>query len=413
VPLEIDLADSLFYSSAPEEAYRSLVDTARRAAAAGDRIGELCALLEGGVFKMFVEPEGAVAELDAVVAEALPELEASGDDFALNLAYFARSAVAHNRNQHDEELAAGEQMLFHALRTGRPQVVAWAVTGGGSARFYGSTPLSEFLTWLDEREVQFGLDWRMMGWRASALALQGRFEEARVLGSEYVRAHEERGDFLNLGTILSQGACTVELLAGDPAAAAALGERGCRILEDAGERAWLSTGACNYAQALYELGRLDEAEEWARKGLDLGDSEDVTTQTLARQVQAKVLARRGQHVEAEAVVREALALIERTDGPLFHGDALRSLAEVLELAGHLDEAAEALRDALALYERKGATALVDRTRQRLAALEPAAWRQSAQRPTISTRWSVATKPCCFAAAATQPSRPHSFTSTTL
>jgi class 3 adenylate cyclase/tetratricopeptide (TPR) repeat protein len=371
VPLEIDFADSLFFSGSPEEAYRSLVSAAERAAVAGDRTGELCARLEAGIVKVFVEPEGAVAELDGVITEALPELEAAGDDYALYLVHFARAVVAHNRNQHDEERAEHEQVMFHAERTGLPHVLAGRLLTAGSARFYGSTPLPELLTWLDERETRFGTDWRTMGWRAAVSALQGRFEEARLLQSEFHRAHEERGDLLKLGTSLSQGALRIELLAGDPAAAAALGERGCRILEDAGERAWLSTGACYYAQALYELGRLDEAESWALKGSELGGSEDVTTQTVARQVQAKVLARRGEHGKAETMAREALALVEVTDGLLSRGDALADLGEVLELGGRTDEAAEALREALALYERKGATALVAKTRERLAALDPA------------------------------------------
>jgi len=43
---------------------------------------------------------------------------------------------------------------------------------------------------------------------------------------------------------------------------------------------------------------------------------------------------------------------------------------------------------------------------------PYSWRQSEQIPLISTRWSVATKPCFCAAADTHSSRPHSWTSTT-
>jgi class 3 adenylate cyclase/tetratricopeptide (TPR) repeat protein len=371
VPLEIDRADCLFFTGSLEDAYRSLTDTARRAAAGGDRIGELCARLQGGVYKLYVQPEGAVAELDGLVAEALPELEAAGADYGLNLAHFARSQVAHSRSRGDEEREAQERVLFHAQRTGLPHLVAWAVTGGGAARLYGSTPLPEILAWVDEREAQFGPDWRMTGLRAMVAALQGRFEEARPLQAEFHRGHEERGDLLNLGSNLSQNAVTLELLAGDPAAAAASAERGCRILEEAGERAWLSTGACYYAQALYELGRLDEAEAWAQKGLDLGGSEDVITQTLARQAQAKVLARRGEHAEAETVARDALVRIEETDGLIFRGDALRDLAEVLELAGRREEAAAALREAVILYEQKGATALVAKSRERLAALEPA------------------------------------------
>jgi len=371
VPLEIDFAWTLFASGRPEEAHKALGTSAERAEAAGDRTGELCARLEASAFKLYVEPQDAAAELDAVIAEALPEIEAGADDYALHILYFARSQAAHLRSQSDLELVALEHVMFHAQRTEMPHLVAWFVTGGVAARFYGSTPLPEMLAWIDGREAQFGRDWRMMGWRAMASALQGRFEEARLLQAEYHRAYEERGDLLDLGSNLSQNAVALELLAGDPVAAAALAERGCRILEEAGERAWLSTGACYHAQALYELGRLDDAEDWARKGLDLGGNEDVTTQMFARQVQAKVLARRGQHAEGERVAREAVALADGTDGLIFQGDALRDLAEVLELAGRREEATTALREALDRYERKGALAPAERVRERLAALEPA------------------------------------------
>jgi tetratricopeptide (TPR) repeat protein len=202
-------------------------------------------------------------------------------------------------------------------------------------------------------------------------ALLGRFDEARLLQAEFHLAHEERGNLLELGSNLSQNSVALELLAGDPEAAAAFGERGCRILEDAGERAWLSTGACWYALALYELGRFDEAEDWARKGLELGDSEDVITQTLARQALAKVLARRRQHADGESLARHAIALADATDALLVQGDARQDLAEVLELAGRREDATAALREALERYERKGALVQVERVRERLAALEPA------------------------------------------
>src|SRR5262249_25481827 len=159
--------------------------------------------------------------------------------------------------------------------TGLPQVIYWASQSGGAARFFGSTPIADCLAYLDQREVQFGGDWHNAHWRSAALAMLGSFDEARRLNSEYHEGLEERGDILNLGSNRWQARASTELLAGDPAAAAALAERGCRILEEAGERSWLSTGACRYAEALYELGRFDEAEEWARKGSDMGASDDM------------------------------------------------------------------------------------------------------------------------------------------
>ncbi|HJQ51363.1 MAG TPA: adenylate/guanylate cyclase domain-containing protein [Gaiellaceae bacterium] len=369
VRLEIDLANALFSTGAPHEALGSLVATASRAASAGDRIGELCARLWSGTIKLQVEPESTTAEFERLITEAAPELEAA-DDFGLTLLHFARGVVAHFHSRFDEEVAEVEQLRFHAERTELPHVVAWAFAGGNAARFFGSMPLADLLAWIDESEARLP-DWRLLGWRSASYALLGRFEDARRLMSEFQNMLEERGDLLNLGSYLSQNAAVVELVAGDAAAAAALGERGCHILEDAGERGWLSTSACYYAQALYELGRLDEAETWAKKGSALTDTEDVTTQALACQVQAKVLARRGEPDHAAEMAHAAVTLADTAQSLLLQADARTDLAEVLELAGRREEATAALREALERYERKGALAPADRVRERLAALEPA------------------------------------------
>jgi class 3 adenylate cyclase/tetratricopeptide (TPR) repeat protein len=372
VPLEIDLGIATFFYGKLEESHRSLVATAQRAAAAGDRIGELSALLQGATFKLYTEPHGAGPELERLIAETSPELEAAADDFALYALHFARMQLAHLRSRFDEELAATEPMVHYAQRTGQPHLIYWASQSGGAARFFGSTPLADCLAWLDQRRVRVGPDWHDAHWRSAALAMLGRFDEARRLQSEYHDGLEERGDILNLGSNLSQDAASLELLAGDAAAAAALAARGCRILEEAGERAWLSTGACRYASALYELGRLEEAEEWAKKGSEMGASDDMATQVLASQVLAKVLARRGEHTEAERLAREAVAGADSTDSLVAQGDARHDLAEVLELAGRRDDAAAALNEALELCERKGAVVSAQRVRERLAALEPVA-----------------------------------------
>ncbi|HJQ74724.1 MAG TPA: AAA family ATPase [Gaiellaceae bacterium] len=371
VPLEVDLADALFFTGKPEDAYRSLTGAAQRAAAAGDRIGELAAGLEAAAFKIFIDTENAFTELEEAIAEAQPELEAAGDDFALNVFHWARCQVTHGLSRFDDAIADLDAMLYYAKRTGLPHLVGWAIPAGGAARLYGTTTLPDLLAWLDEREAEFGPDWRLSGGRAAVFALSGRFDEARLLQAEFLRAHEERGDTLNLGGQLSQGTVVLELLAGDPAAAAQAAERGCRILEEAGERSWLSTGACWYAEALYQLGRPGEAEEWARKGAELADTDDAATQVLSRKVLAKILARRGEHAQAEDLAREAMALVDATQALVTQADVRVDLAEVLELAGRREEAVPLLNDALERYERKGALAPAERTRARLAALEPA------------------------------------------
>jgi tetratricopeptide (TPR) repeat protein len=166
----------------------------------------------------------------------------------------------------------------------------------------------------------------------------------------------------------------VELLAGDPAAAAEFGAEGCRLLDELGENMLLSTTAGWLAEALYALDRLEEADAWAGRAAELGASDDAITQMLWRQVRSKVLARRGEVDEAERLVREALAVSEKTDFLDAQGDVYADLAEVLLLGGSPEEAGVALRQALERYERKGNIVSTRRTEARLAELEEAASR---------------------------------------
>src|SRR6266540_5681129 len=195
----------------------------------------------------------------------------------------------------------------------------------------------------------------------------GRFDEARAILAEAREVAAERGGGIQLATTTGMFSVDVELLAGDPAAAAELGEEGCRLLDELGEQSQLSTAAGMLAQALYALDRLEEADAWAGRAVELGASDDAFTQMLWRQVRAKVLARRGEHGEAERLAREAVAIGEATDFLNGRGDACADLAEVFELAGQRDEATAALEEALALYERKGNLVMAERTKDRLAA----------------------------------------------
>jgi hypothetical protein len=233
VPLELDLADAIFFSGRPDEGYRTASDAAERAARAGDRIGELSGRLQSGIFNLYIGPDGALAKLESVIAEALPELEAAEDDFALHVVHFARAQVARTLDHNDEEIAATERAMFHSQRTGLPHLVAWLIPAGGAAHFYGSTPVEDLLEWIETRAAEFGPSWRLRHWRADALALLGNFDESRALQTEYREMLEERGNRLALGSHLSQNFAAAELFAGNPAAAA---ERGGRLPDPRGSR---------------------------------------------------------------------------------------------------------------------------------------------------------------------------------
>jgi tetratricopeptide (TPR) repeat protein len=117
------------------------------------------------------------------------------------------------------------------------------------------------------------------------------------------------------------------------------------------------------------LGRYDEAEPFTQLGRELSDDQDLSAQTLWRQVQALVHASRGEHIEAEALARQAVAMMERSDALNFQGDALRDLAEVLQAAGRSNAAAATLAQALERFERKNNLSMTTQVRHRLAELE--------------------------------------------
>jgi tetratricopeptide (TPR) repeat protein len=267
----------------------------------------------------------------------------------------------------DARLEACERAFVHAQQAGLPhQFAGWRA----GARLLGTTPVSELLAWLDEQEARGVRDISLRRRRGAALAMLGRFDEARAILADVRAELAERGGGIPLANTMGQESVDVELLAGDPAAAVELGEEGCRLLDELGDKSLQSTAAGKLAQALYALDRLEEADAWAGRAAELGASDDAITQMLWRQVRAKVLARRGEHADAERLAREAVAIGEDTDMLVAQGDAYADLAEVLSLAGRPQEAAEALEQAFARYERKGNLVMAGRTRERLQELAP-------------------------------------------
>ena len=368
VALESDLVDALFDAGNGAEALRRAGSLAERAAAAGDRVAELCGRIKEGTLRTYLEPEGATEQLAALVERALPVFEAAGDELALYTAYLALGQVANMRAQIDAGLEAYERAAAHAQQAGLPdRLVGWRA----AIRLVGTTPVSELLAWLDEQGERGARNPNLRGHRANALAMLGRFDEARAILAEVRAELAERGGDA-AGDDRPKTSVDVELLAGDPAAAVEFGEEGCRLLDELGEKSILSTAAGKLAQALYALDRLEEADAWAGRAAELGASDDAFTQMLWRQVRAKVLARRGEHAEAERLAREAVAIGEETDLLDAQGDAHADLAEVLSLAGKPDEAAAALEQALERYERKGNLVSTQRAQTRLAELQDAA-----------------------------------------
>ena len=231
--------------------------------------------------------------------------EAAGNDVALYTAYPALGRWRHSRAD-GRSLEAFER----AART-RPAggPAALAVGVAPHLRVFGTTPASEVLAWLDENEPRAGRRPLLRAYRAGALAMLGRFDEARAILAETRAELAERGG----------GSCSRtsppssppgRALAGEPAAAAELGAEGCRLLEQLGEQSFLSTAAGQPRPGALRARPARRGRRLGRPRCGLGASDDAMTQMLWRQVRAKVLARRGELAEAERLAREAVAIGE-------------------------------------------------------------------------------------------------------
>jgi hypothetical protein len=358
IHIELDLAQAL--EADPKQASAIAERAAERAAAAGDSAGAALSRVVSARHRL--EFEDTVDELDALARAALPLLEETDGHSGLVYVWNALSEVAHHRGRWEERSRSLERALHHARSAGRLPTNPLDL---GAAFVLGPEPADRLLRELDQLLPESTHPGRQLI-RARLLAMLDRPGEAQSLALQAnERLRELTGDDGG-----EQHLAEIASLAGDNETAASYLRIRCDWLQAHHRLNNLSTYAPMLGRSLCALGRYDHAEPLAQTGRKLGHEQDLTTQALWRQVQARVLAQRGQHAEAEALAREAVAIIERTDGLNFQGDALCDLAEVLDAADRTDEAAAALNEALEHYERKRNLAMARQVRERLPELQP-------------------------------------------
>jgi class 3 adenylate cyclase/tetratricopeptide (TPR) repeat protein len=367
VRLELDLADA---QPVPRERAAIAERAAERAREAGDRVGEALALVVAAQARLQFADDPTVDELERLARAALPLLEDAEDHAGLARVWDALgNGVANFRARFEERTQASEQALRHLRLAGWHRSGLAALPAG---LLFGPRPADEALRTLDSVLPENPGPGALLA-RARLLAMLARFDEAWALARPAAERARELGGFLPGNLSRGDGDLgEIAALAGDHATAAAHLRRECDRYQRGGDRASLSTLAPQLGRSLCALGCHDEAEPLAQLGRELGGDQDLVTQMLWRQVQARVHAHRGQHAEAERLAREAEAMAERTDALNHQGDALCDLAEVLAAAGRTDEAAAALEQAIDRYERKKNLATLAQVRRQLEALRGAA-----------------------------------------
>jgi tetratricopeptide (TPR) repeat protein len=298
-----------------------------------------------------------------IAEQAIDAFERLHDDAGLARAWSLLGGVHWFASRWGARAEALEQALVHARRAGDRREESVILGGLPLSLSWGVTPIPEAVERCRELLAQAGdnqtIEAKILVVLAELEAGLGNFEEARNLywGSKSIL--EELGLQLLLG-VQTFAAGTIELLAGNPAAAEAELRWGLETLNRIGAQVASSTVAALLGAAVYAQGRYEEADQLTALGEATAPKEDVASQILLRGTRAKVLARKGKVEHAERLARDAVALAADTDALTVHGDALMNLAEVFRLVDKEGEAIPIAEEARVLYEAKGNVVLAAR-----------------------------------------------------
>jgi class 3 adenylate cyclase/tetratricopeptide (TPR) repeat protein len=281
-------------------------------------------------------------------------------------------ALAHGAaGRYGDSAEVSSRAIEYATLAGDERQRSKAACHYAQVATYGPTPVADALRRCEEQLEQTNGDRRtegiVTGLLARLHAMQGNFDHARLLYTRGRAVLQDMGRSVAAAST-SMDSCSVEMLAGDPAAAERELRRDYNELEEMGEKVLRSTIAGELARAVYARGGYDEAHRLTVSAEGLAADEDILSQALWRMVRAKVLAQRGTLGEAQRLARNAVDLLGPTGDFVSQAEALMDLAEVLEVAGEIEEAQAALAKACSLFERKGDIVSCDRATKRLSAL---------------------------------------------
>ncbi|HEY8238120.1 MAG TPA: adenylate/guanylate cyclase domain-containing protein [Candidatus Limnocylindrales bacterium] len=365
IELLVDLADGLLQQGAFEDC-RTVLDEAGRISAELDdeRLSERVRLLEAS-HAMFIGGVGVANRSLEAVAGAVPVLEKAGDDAGLARAARLEMYAYVMLGKFKEGTGSAARIVEHARKSGEERLVTRSI--GPITYILVHGPMAVPAALGQSREMLDGItgdrktEAVVHGALAQLLAMDNQFEEAR---GHYRRGQEILGE-LGAGidahsTSIDSG--QVELLAGDPTAAASELQRDYDALESLGETWLRSTVAAMLGVAKWELGDLNEADRYAGIARSIADDDDVLSQVLWRATAARIQAVMGDITAAIEIAEAAVKIAAGTEEVGLRADALAALAFVQSRATWDKEARASLDEALALLNAKG-----DRARARLLA----------------------------------------------
>jgi tetratricopeptide (TPR) repeat protein len=332
-----------------EEILTEAVDT-------GDARLRAHALVQRGFLRLFTDPTVGPDELIELSGQAIAAFHDPPDELGLARAWRLQAQAHYLARQGKACASASEHALTHARRAGDAfevkEIVEWLAVSLSLGSGQTGDVDSRCDELLHEIAGDRSLEVTLLAVRGYQLAMQGREVEARALHGRAREAALDSGDPYGL-PYLPINVAFVELLFDKAAEASRELRVACRALEEVGEHTNYSSMAALLALTLCAESAYEEAEEFSRASEAAARANDVLANVIWRSARARARAGLGDLETAASLARDAVAFAEQSDFLNVHGDALVTLAEILERTGRADGAAEALHHAVGLYEEKG------------------------------------------------------------
>ncbi|MGD1257908.1 BTAD domain-containing putative transcriptional regulator [Mycobacterium seoulense] len=354
-------------ASAVAELQGATVDSAQLAAWATCFDGQL---------SMLIHPE-RLDEVEAAVGAAADKLAELGDAAGEAKAHTVRAGcLARLGRIGDCEIALDEALT--AARRAREHRRVNAVLGNAPlAALWGPNPVPraggrclDVVRLLRITTDSPAVEATSTRCQAVLEAFRGRAAAARRMIESARRTVTELG-LRHALLEVEQFAGIVELVVDEPAAAEQYLRKAYNGFRRMGLDADTAETAALLGRTCLALDRDAEADELCTESERLA-GHALKASIAWRTLRARLLSRRGDHDQARRVAEEAVALAERTDALVDHGDACLGLATALGAAGDVAGARSAAERAVDLYERKGAVALAERARGLVGEQPPAA-----------------------------------------
>jgi class 3 adenylate cyclase/tetratricopeptide (TPR) repeat protein len=371
-PLLVDLAESFYFTSDLDLCIARLDELLPIARATGDRALETWAELRKAELGFLTDPRGTTIEVfRAQALDAISTFERLGEDGRLAGALTVLAGFGWLTGAADEMLQTSERALALARHARDWRTIPLAASYLGRALVLGATPCSKAEERL--RSLVDDLEGERMAQAtcrlevAIILSMLERFDEARGHVAFSRSVFEDLGQRRWLAAVSG-----VEGLVASAEGKLDEAERGLRVgytfFRGQHDTANAVAAATDLSHIMCKVGRFDEAAALADEVAKGAGVYDLEPQVGWRCVRARVLASRGEFDDAEALARQAVALIHPTEFLDLQADALVDLAEVLGAAGRSADAADAFRQAIDAYERKEDLAGARQARDRLPSL---------------------------------------------